>query len=104
MNVFDEDISEKSLAQAIVDRLSARELECFELLGRGTSTKEICLKLNITYHTAATHRARVIDKLGLRHSIEIGVLYWRTRKYLNEGLVIRQAPIRRPNKELNKSY
>ena len=44
--------------------LSDRELEVFELLGHGKSTKEIATQLRLSPKTVETHRAHIKDKLG----------------------------------------
>lgn len=48
-----------------IERLSDRELEVFELYGRGYSTREIAEALFISRKTVESHRNRIKDKLGL---------------------------------------
>ena len=48
-----------------LERLSDRELEVFELYGRGSSTREIAEALFISRKTVESHRNRIKDKLGL---------------------------------------
>ena len=48
-----------------LERLSDRELEVFELYGRGYSTREIAEALFISRKTVESHRNRIKDKLGL---------------------------------------
>ena len=48
-----------------LDLLSDRELEVFELTGKGHSTKEIGKKLHISVKTVESHRANIKDKLHL---------------------------------------
>jgi DNA-binding NarL/FixJ family response regulator len=48
-----------------IERLSDRELEIFELYGRGYSTREIAEALFISRKTVESHRNRIKDKLGL---------------------------------------
>lgn len=48
-----------------LERLSDRELEVFELYGRGYSTREIADALFISRKTVESHRNRIKDKLGL---------------------------------------
>ncbi len=48
-----------------IERLSDRELEVFELYGRGYSTREIAEALFISRKTVESHRNRVKAKLGL---------------------------------------
>lgn len=54
-----------------VDRLSGREREVFELLGRGLSTRHIAQKLGISSKTVETHRARAKEKLNLESATEL---------------------------------
>jgi len=45
--------------------LSDRELEVFELTGRGSSPREIAERLYLSVKTVESHRARIKDKLNL---------------------------------------
>lgn len=45
--------------------LRARELEVFERIGRGMSTRDIARSLGISVHTVNTHRKAIVDKLGV---------------------------------------
>jgi len=45
--------------------LSNRELEVFELLGRGMATRRVAESLHLSVKTVESHRARIRDKLGL---------------------------------------
>src|SRR3954469_5935102 len=51
-----------------VDRLTDRELEVFELIGRGRTTREISIRLNLSAATVETYRARIKEKLGLENA------------------------------------
>lgn len=53
------------------DALSLRELEVFELIGRGNSTREIAEQLNLSVKTIETYRAHIKDKLQLRSGTEL---------------------------------
>lgn len=53
------------------DRLSDRELEVFELLGRGRSTKEIAAALHLSDKTIQTHREHIKEKLGLPSAVTL---------------------------------
>jgi DNA-binding NarL/FixJ family response regulator len=56
-------------ADAAEDRyqaLSAREREVLQLVGEGHSNQEIAEKLGLSIKTVQTHRAAVMQKLGLR--------------------------------------
>ncbi|MHC4606080.1 MAG: response regulator [Planctomycetota bacterium] len=52
-------------------RLTDRELEVFELIGRGTGTRAIAEKLSLSVKTVETHRANIKEKLGLRDAVEL---------------------------------
>lgn len=53
------------------DALSLRELEVFDLIGRGNSTREIAEQLNLSVKTIETYRAHIKDKLQLRSGTEL---------------------------------
>lgn len=52
-------------AASAIDKLSDRELEVLELIGKGTATKIIAGTLNISTRTVEAHRAHLKQKLGL---------------------------------------
>lgn len=54
-----------------IDRLTDRELEVFELIGRGQTTRQIGTRLNIGLTTIDTYRARIKDKLGLENAAQL---------------------------------
>jgi len=58
-------------SHAIPDLLADRELEVFELTGRGLSTREIAGQLRIDVKTVDTYRARIREKLNLKSSSEL---------------------------------
>ena len=51
--------------------LTAREREVFHLVTEGKTTKEIAVALEISVKTADNHRARVLEKLGVRNTAEL---------------------------------
>jgi DNA-binding NarL/FixJ family response regulator len=53
------------------DSLSLRELEVFELIGRGNSTREIAEQLHLSVKTIETYRAHIKEKLQLRNGTEL---------------------------------
>ena len=55
-------------------RLTQREREIVQLLAEGKSNKEIATSLGISVKTAETHRANIMNKLGL-HSVTELVRY-----------------------------
>jgi len=54
-----------------MDRLSDRELEVLQLLGRGSNTRGIASQLNLGIKTVETHRAHLKKKLGFLHQDEL---------------------------------
>lgn len=54
-----------------VEGLSDRELEVFQLIGKGIKTRDIATKLNVSVKTVETHRARIKEKIGLGSSTEL---------------------------------
>jgi DNA-binding NarL/FixJ family response regulator len=53
------------------ESLSLRELEVFELIGRGNSTREIAEQLHLSVKTIETYRAHIKEKLQLRSGTEL---------------------------------
>ncbi len=76
-----EEISEKLLMNAMsgksavsespVELLSDRELEVFELIGRGRSSNEIAEQLHLAVKTIETYRSRIKEKLNFKNSTEL---------------------------------
>jgi DNA-binding NarL/FixJ family response regulator len=58
--------------------LSDRELEVFELIGRGKTTHEVADLLNLSVKTIDTHRENIKQKLGLHSHVELlrSAFYW----------------------------
>jgi len=52
----------------LIGKLSKRELDVIRLITLGNTDNEIALDLNISSHTAKTHRKRIISKLGLKNT------------------------------------
>lgn len=59
------------LAQSPLEILSDRELEVFELSGRGLVTREIAERLHLSVKTVESYRARIKDKLSLKTAAEL---------------------------------
>ena len=54
-----------------VDCLADRELQVFELIGAGRSTRQIAASLHIDVSTVETYRARIKEKLNLKDSLAL---------------------------------
>jgi DNA-binding NarL/FixJ family response regulator len=54
-----------------VDCLTDRELQVFEMIGSGRSTRQIAAALHIDVSTVETYRARIKDKLNLKDSLAL---------------------------------
>ncbi len=86
--VFSSQITERMLHRAVgrplpsqkspIESLTDRELEVFELIGRGLTTRKIANQLGLSVHTIETHREKIKSKLRLRNSAELGrqALQW----------------------------
>lgn len=61
----------KSLHHNPIEDLSNRELEVFELIGQGMTTKQIARKLHLSPKTIETHREKIKRKLDLKNSAEL---------------------------------
>ena len=53
------------------DKLSDRELEILELIGKGRDVHEIATALHISRKTVETHRAHIKEKLNLKNAREV---------------------------------
>ena len=60
-----------STALQPVDRLTDRELEVFELIGRGQTTRQIGTRLGVGLTTIDTYRARIKEKLRLENAARL---------------------------------
>ncbi len=63
----------KDMSESPIDQLSDRELEVFELTGKGNSTREIAEKLHLSIKTVESYRARIKTKLNLENATELMV-------------------------------
>jgi DNA-binding CsgD family transcriptional regulator len=55
----------ESIHEEPQELLSDRELEVFQLIGRGLTTREIADRLHLSVHTVETHRQRIKSKLSI---------------------------------------
>jgi DNA-binding NarL/FixJ family response regulator len=56
---------------AELDGLSDRELQIFELLGHGQTTRRIATVFHLSVSTVETHRAHIKEKLRLTNAVEL---------------------------------
>ena len=54
-----------------VDRLTERELEVFDLIGRGHTAREIADTLQVGVAAIDTYRVKIKEKMNLRNAIEL---------------------------------
>jgi len=72
-------MAQRLIAQAIGNKISQggtelltdRELQIFQLIGRGKSTREIARELNVSVHTIDSHREHIRTKLDLHTGTEL---------------------------------
>ena len=57
--------------QVSIKNLSNRELEVFEMIGKGIGTKDIANALNLSVKTIETYRSNIKSKLGLNSSSQL---------------------------------
>lgn len=61
----------KDVSQSPLEVLSDRELEVFELTGRGLGTRDIAERLHLSVKTVESYRARIKNKLSLNTAPEL---------------------------------
>jgi DNA-binding NarL/FixJ family response regulator len=64
-------VSGRDTAGRPLDRLSDRELEVFDLIGRGLTTREIAAQLGLGITTVDTYKTRIREKLNLDNSARL---------------------------------
>jgi len=71
------------LDQNPLDQLTPRELEVFEMIGRGLTVRTIGRKLGMKPKTVETHRRNIRTKLELSNSIELyrTAFQWAQKEY-----------------------
>jgi DNA-binding NarL/FixJ family response regulator len=73
---------EKAVEPSGVDLLSDREIEVFQLVGRGLNSRQISERINLGATTVDSYRARIKEKLGIKNAAE---LYQRAAQWLAES-------------------
>lgn len=58
-------------SRSAVDKLSDRELEILQLIGKGDEVREIAEHLHLSPKTVEAHRARIKEKLNLANAREV---------------------------------
>jgi len=71
----------KSSSASGLESLADRELEVFQLIGKGYNAREIANQLHLGETTIDTYRARIKEKLRLRNAAE---LYSRAAQWLRD--------------------
>jgi DNA-binding NarL/FixJ family response regulator len=69
------------VATRVTDALTRRETEVLKHIAEGNSTKKVAEILGITFKTAACHRYRVMDKLGIHETANL------VRYAIRQGMV-----------------
>ncbi len=54
-----------------VDTLTNREIEIFQMIGQGLTTKQIARQLHLSHKTIEAHREKIKTKLGLANSVQL---------------------------------
>lgn len=65
--------------QRKIQSLTEREREVIQLAATGLTSAEIARQLYISPRTVETHRARAMQKLGLRNEVELGRFFLRVQ-------------------------
>lgn len=62
---------QNKMSDSPIDSLSDRELEVFEMTGKGSNTREIAERLHLSVKTVESYRARIKTKLNLENATEL---------------------------------
>ena len=78
--------------ESLLERLTPRQREVFELLVEGQSTRQIGLTLNISVKTVESHRAQIMERLDIhdiaglvRYAIKVGAVELEDKTLLNQS-------------------
>jgi DNA-binding NarL/FixJ family response regulator len=69
--IFQKFLQTKRPEESSISQLSDRELEVFELLGRGRGSRQIATELRLSVKTVDTHRSHIKEKLNLHSAPEM---------------------------------
>jgi len=71
--LIDQAVSRKddSAGVDLVERLSDRELEVFQLIGQGKTTRAIARQLEVSVHTIDSYREKLRHKLNVKNGAEL---------------------------------
>ncbi|MBX9652578.1 response regulator transcription factor [bacterium] len=58
-------------SQSPIERLTDREIEIFQLIGQGWTTRRIATALELSPQTVETHREHIKEKLELNNTVEL---------------------------------
>jgi DNA-binding NarL/FixJ family response regulator len=59
----------EAVHRGVLGVLTTREIEVLRLMADGLSTKAIAAQLTISFKTAACHRYRILQKLGVESTV-----------------------------------
>jgi DNA-binding NarL/FixJ family response regulator len=59
------------IRQSPLESLTNREMDVFQLIGKGLSNRHIAQELSLSVKTVETYRSRIIEKLKLKDSGEL---------------------------------
>ena len=63
------------------DNLTQPELQVLALIAEGLSTKQVSVRLGISFKTAACHRSRILEKFGVHNTVSL------IRQAIRDGLI-----------------
>ena len=63
--------AEQAVSPSAMDRLSDRELEVFQLIGRGLNSPEIARQIKLDPVAVESYQAKIKEKLGVKNAVEL---------------------------------
>ena len=64
-------LADKETSRSPIETLSNRELEVFEMIGKGLATKQIAARLGLSPKTIETYREHIKQKMKLSNATEL---------------------------------